>query len=159
MSLGPFGIGFKYSERCIWKKEICNPVRLCRGALGRGNHHLCTSQPLTMTFLAECATLLLLVKSCQTGNRFLRQRGPCEFKLLLSNVLTRCTIGTGLQKIFNWNRKALAPRALFYIVCRLLLKRLWCVSIGHSFLYMPVGSETKTDSKGASGAQVQSPQG
>lgn len=96
-----------------------------------------------MTFVAECATLLLLVKSCQTGNRFLRQWGPCEFKLLFSNVLTRCTIGTDLQEIFNWNRKTLAPRALFYTVCRLLLERLWGVSAGHSFLYLPVGSETK----------------
>lgn len=71
------------------------------GALGRGSRHLCTSEPLTMTFVAECATLLLLVKSCQTGNRFLRQRGLFEFKLLLSNVLTRCTIGTDLQEIFH----------------------------------------------------------
>lgn len=106
-----------------------------------------------MTFVAECATLLLLVKSCQTGNRFLRQRGPCEFKLLFSNVLTRCTIGTDLQEIFHWNRKALAPRALFYIVCKLLLEWLWCISTSHSFLYSPVGSETYTDSKGGLGAQ------
>lgn len=102
-----------------------------------------------MTFLAECATLLLLVKSCQTGNRFWRQRGPCEFKLLLSNVLTRCTIGTDLQEIFNWNRKALAPWALLYIVCRLPPKWLGCISTSHSFLYMPVGSGTNTDSEGA----------
>lgn len=119
----------------------------------RGNRHLCTSEPLTMTFVAECATLLLLVKSCQTGNRFLRQRGPCEFKLLFSNVLTRCTIGTDLQEIFNWNRKPLAPRALFYTVCSLLLKRLWCVSTTHSFLYLLVRDETKTYSKGAAEAQ------
>lgn len=110
-----------------------------------------------MTFVAERATLLLFVKSCQTGNRFLRQQGPCEFKLLFSNVLTRCTVGTDLQETFNWNRKTLAPRALFYIVCRLLLKWLQCVSTGHSFLYLPMGNETKTDSEGALGAQAQSP--
>lgn len=92
-----------------------------------------------MTFVAECASLLLLVKSCQTGNRFLRQRGPCEFKLLLSNVLTRCTIGTDLQEIFNWNRKALAPRAWFYTVYRLLLKWLWCVSTSPSLIYICQG--------------------
>lgn len=126
-------------------------MRLCSWVLRRGNHHLCTSELLTMTFVAECATLLLLVKSCQTGNRFLRQRGPCEFKLLFSNVLTRCTIGTDLQEIFNWNRKALAPQALFYIVCRLLLKWLRCVSTSHSFLYLPMGSETKTRLQGCFG--------
>lgn len=132
-------------------------MRLCRWALRRGNHHLCTSDPLT---IAECATLLLLVKSCQTGNRFLRQRGPREFKLLLSNVLPRCTIGTDLQEIFNWNRKALAPRTLFYIVCGLLLQWLRRGSSGHSFLYLPVGSETKVDSKGAGGPECrQSPRG
>lgn len=102
-------------------------------------------------FCCWTATLLLLVKSCQTGNRFLRQRGPCEFKLLFSNVLTRCTVGTDLQEIFNWNRKTLAPWALFYIVCRLLVTWLWCVSTGHSFLYLPMENETKTDSKGVLG--------
>lgn len=81
-----------------------------------------------------------------------------EFKLPLSNVLTRCTIGTGLQEIFNWSRKALAPPTLYYIPLRAPFTMIFTYSLNQRFIYRGQwqversrGDEWTTEMRGAKG--------